>query len=46
MKDKMVTINGDGSLIETEDILQSKHNNISSITTPRLLLKTKVVLTM
>ena len=41
MKDKMVTINGDGSLIETEDILQSKHNNISSITTPKAFVKDK-----
>ena len=41
MKDKMAVINGDGSLIETEDILQSKHNNISSIPTPKAFVKDK-----
>ena len=41
MKDKMVTINGDGSLIETEDILQSKHNNVSNIPTPKTFVKDK-----
>ena len=35
MKEKMAVINGDGSLVETEDILQSKHNNVSNIPTPR-----------
>ena len=34
-------LNGDGSLIETEDILQSKHNNVSSISTPRAFVKDK-----
>ena len=41
MKDKMKVINGDGSLIETEDILQSKHNNVSSIPTPKAFVKDK-----
>ena len=41
MKNKMAVINGDGSLIETEDILQSKHNNISSIPTPKAFVKDK-----
>ena len=41
MKEKMAVINGDGSLIETEDILQSKHNNVSSIPTPRAFIKDK-----
>ena len=41
MKEEMAVINGDGSLIETEDILQSKHNNVSSISTPRAFVKDK-----
>ena len=41
MKKEMAVINGDGSLIETEDILQSKHNNISSISTPKAFVKDK-----
>ena len=41
MKEKMAVINGDGSLIETEDILQSKHNNVSNIPTPRAFVKDK-----
>ena len=41
MKDEMAVINGDGSLIETEDILQSKHNNVSSIPTPKAFVKDK-----
>ena len=41
MKNKMAVINGDGSLIETEDILQSKHNNVSSIPTPKAFVKDK-----
>ena len=41
MKDEMAVINGDGSLIETEDILQSKHNNISNIPTPKAFVKDK-----
>ena len=41
MKEEMAVINGDGSLIETEDILQSKHNNISSISTPKAFVKDK-----
>ena len=40
-EDKVVVINGDGSLIETEDILQSKHNNVSSISTPQAFVKDK-----
>ena len=40
-EDKVVVINGDGSLIETEDILQSKHNNVSSISTPKAFVKDK-----
>ena len=34
-------LNGDGSLIETEATLQSKHNNVSSISTPRAFVKDK-----
>ena len=41
MKEKMAVINGDGSLIATEDILQSKHNNVSSIPTPKAFVKDK-----
>ena len=41
MKEKMAVINGDGSLVETEDILQSKHNNVSNIPTPRAFVKDK-----
>ena len=41
MKEGMTVINGDGSLIETEDILQSKHNNVSSISTPKAFVKDK-----
>tara|TARA_Y100000310_G_scaffold165776_1_gene165529 strand:+ start:40 stop:639 length:600 start_codon:yes stop_codon:yes gene_type:complete len=41
MKDNVAIINGDGSLIETEDILQSKHTNVSSIPTPRAFIKDK-----
>ena len=41
MKEKMAVINGDGSLIETEDILQSKHNNVSGIPTPKAFVKDK-----
>ena len=41
MKEEMAVINGDGSLIETEDILQSKHNNVSSISTPKAFVKDK-----
>ena len=41
MKEEMTVINGDGSLIETEDILQSKHSNVSSIPTPRAFIKDK-----
>ena len=41
MKEEMAVINGDGSLIETEDTLQSKHNNVSSISTPRAFVKDK-----
>jgi|TARA_Y100000310_G_scaffold59727_1_gene55112 hypothetical protein len=41
MKEKMAVINGDGSLIETEDILQSKHNNVSNIPTPKAFVKDK-----
>ena len=41
MKEKMAVINGDGSLVATEDILQSKHSNVSSIPTPRAFVKDK-----
>ena len=37
----MKVINGEGSLIEVEDILQSKHNNVSSIPTPKAFIKDK-----
>ena len=38
---KFTIINGDGSLIETEDVLQSKHNNVSKISTPKAFVKDK-----
>ena len=38
---KFAIINGDGSLIETEDVLQSKHNNVSKISTPKAFVKDK-----
>ena len=41
MKEEMKVINGNGSLIEVEDILQSKHNNVSSISTPKAFVKDK-----
>ena len=41
MKEEMSVINGDGSLVATEDILQSKHNNISNIPTPKTFVKDK-----
>ena len=36
-----IAINGDGSLIETEDHLQSKHDFVSNIPTPRVFVKDK-----
>ena len=36
-----IVINGDGSLIETEDHLQSKHDFVSNIPTPRAFVKDK-----
>ena len=41
MKEEIKVINGASSLIETEDILQSKHNNVSSVPTPRAFIKDK-----
>ncbi len=41
MKEEMAVINGEGTLIETEDILQSKHSNVSSIPTPKAFVKDK-----
>ena len=38
---KFAIINGDGSLIETEDVLQSNHNNVSKISTPKAFVKDK-----
>ena len=36
-----IVINGDGSLIETEDNLQSKHDFVSNIPTPKVFVKDK-----
>ena len=36
-----IAINGDGSLIETEDHLQSKHDFVSNIPTPKAFVKDK-----
>jgi len=36
-----IAINGDGSLIETEDHLQSKHDFVSNIPTPKVFVKDK-----
>ena len=41
MKEEMAVINGNGSLIDTEDILQAKHNNVSGISTPKAFVKDK-----
>ena len=36
-----IVINGDGNLIETEDNLQSKHDFVSNIPTPKVFVKDK-----
>ena len=41
MKNEMKIINNDGSLIEIEDHLQSKHDLVSSVPTPRVFVKDK-----
>ena len=38
---KMAIINHNGSLVDTEDVLQSKHNNVSKISTPKAFVKDK-----
>ena len=38
---KMAIINHNGSLVDTEDVLQSKHSNVSKISTPKAFVKDK-----
>ena len=40
-EDIMVSINDNGSLIEIEDVLQSKHEFVSKIPTPKVFVKDK-----
>ena len=40
-KDKIVNISDNGSLVEVEDILQSKHDFVSNIATPKVFVKDK-----
>jgi hypothetical protein len=37
----MAIINHNGSLVDTEDVLQSKHSNVSKISTPKAFVKDK-----
>ena len=40
-EDTMVSINDNGSLVEVEDVLQSKHDFVSNIPTPKVFVKDK-----
>ena len=40
-EDTMVSINENGSLVEVEDVLQSKHDFVSNIPTPKVFVKDK-----
>ena len=40
-EDTMVTIGDNGSLVEIEDILQSKHDFVSNVPTPKVFVKDK-----
>ena len=40
-EDTMVTVSDNGSLVEVEDILQSKHDFVSNIPTPKVFVKDK-----
>ena len=40
-EDTIVTVSDNGSLVEVEDILQSKHDFVSNIPTPRAFVKDK-----
>ena len=40
-EDTMVTVSDNGSLVEVEDVLQSKHDFVSNIPTPKVFVKDK-----
>ena len=40
-EDTIVSVNDNGSLVEVEDILQSKHDFVSNIPTPKVFVKDK-----
>ena len=40
-EDTMVTVSDNGSLVEIEDVLQSKHDFVSNIPTPKVFVKDK-----